>query len=123
MDDTRERGRRGEEIAERYLVDAGYRVLDRNVHLRHAEIDLIALERGALCFVEVRLRSSDRFGSAEESVDRRKQLRLRRAAGDALANRRWPRFDRVRFDVVAIDASCEPPAVRLIRDAFYADSS
>ncbi len=45
----------------------GFRILARNVHLRHAEVDLVSLEGHMLCFVEVRLRSSTAFGSAEES--------------------------------------------------------
>ena len=71
--------------------------------------------------VEVRLRSSDRFGSAAESVDQRKQLRVARAAAELLARGGLPRFSRVRFDVVAIDAGAVPPVVTHIRDAFTAD--
>ena len=111
-------GRRGEHLAERYLLRQGFRILARNLHLRHAEIDLLALEGGALCFVEVRLRSTDRFGRAEESVDRRKQRRLARAAAQVLATRPLPRFQHIRFDVVAIDGSTSPPSVKLFRNAF-----
>ena len=75
-----------------------------------------------LCFVEVRTRSSTRYGSAEESVDARKRRRLARVAAEVLRQRRWPRHERVRFDVVAVDASREPPGIRLLRDAFYLDS-
>ncbi len=114
-------GRYGEKLAENHLQRHGFRILARNVHLRHAELDLVALEGRTLCFVEVRLRSSKRFGSAEESIDRRKQRRLARAAAELLATRRLPRHDALRFDVVSVDASREPPRVELIRDAFRAD--
>lgn len=114
-------GRLGEALARRHLEREGFRILSANLHLRHAELDLVALERDALCFVEVRLRTGSGFGSAEESIDARKRARLVRAAREALARFRWPRHSRVRFDVVAVDASRDPPAVRLTRDAFGAD--
>lgn len=117
----RARGRQGEALAEQFLLRGGFRILARNVHVRHSELDLVALEGSALCFIEVRLRSSARFGTAEESVDRRKQRRVVRGAREFLARERTPRHTRIRFDVVAIDASRTPPGIRLIRDAFDAD--
>ena len=104
-------------MAHAHLERLGFRVLARNVHLRHAELDLVALEGTTLCFVEVRLRSSDRFGSAAESVDTRKQKRILRAAAEFLSTHRVPRPRSVRFDVVAIDLQ-EVPPVRVFRDAF-----
>jgi putative endonuclease len=112
------RGREGEALAACFLAARGYRLLARNVHLRVGELDLIALDGETLCFVEVRLRSSSRLGSAEESIDGRKRQRLMRAARAALATLRLPGHRAVRFDVVAIDASRRPPGIRLIRDAF-----
>jgi putative endonuclease len=122
-DSRRARGQRGEELAAAHLVRAGYRIVDRNVRLQSGELDLLALDGDTLCFVEVRLRSGHGFGSAEESVDARKQRRLARVARELLATRprRLPRFARLRFDVVAIDASREPPVLRLVRDAFVLD--
>jgi putative endonuclease len=119
--DKRALGRLGEDIAEQYLVRAGFRILARNVHLRHAELDLVALERGTLVFVEVRLRSSDRFGSGAESVDGRKRRRIAAAAAELLARGALPRAARVRFDVIAVDASRDPPQVTHLRDAFTAE--
>ncbi len=114
-------GRYGEKLAENHLQRHGFRILARNLHLRHAELDLVALEGRTLCFVEVRLRSSPRFGSAEESVDRRKRRRLCRAAAEVLATHQLPRYDALRFDLVSVDASRHPPELHLIRDAFRAD--
>ena len=116
------RGARGEAMAAAYLEERGYRILARNLRTQRGELDLVALDGAALVFVEVRTRTGTRFGSPEESVDRRKQRRLVRAAAAALAERRWPRHARVRFDVVAVILG-PSPAVRLVRDAFYAPSS
>ena len=119
--DTRALGRLGEDLAERHLVAAGFRILARNVHLRHAELDLVALDRATLVFVEVRLRRSARFGSGEESVDARKRRRIAAAAAELLARGTLPRTARVRFDVIAIDAAVDPPRVTHFRDAFSAE--
>jgi putative endonuclease len=116
--DTRAAGRRGEDLAERHLSAQGWRILARNVHLRYAELDLVALDRGALVFVEVRLRRGGRFGSAAESVDARKRRRIAAAAAELLARGTLPRAARIRFDVIAIDASREPPELVHYRDAF-----
>jgi putative endonuclease len=118
---TRSLGRRGEELAAEYLVREGFRILARNVHLRHAELDVVALERGTLVFVEVRLRSGSRFGSGAESVDARKRRRIVAAAQELLARGDLPRAARVRFDVISIDASREPPELVHFRDAFTAE--
>lgn len=114
-------GRRGEVLAEAYLERHGFRILARNQHLRYAEVDLVALDGCALCVVEVRTRSTPRLGTAAESVDWRKRRRLVRAARELVATRHWPRYERIRFDVVTVDTSRDPPALELIRDAFTAD--
>lgn len=118
---TRARGAAGEALAARHLEGLGFRIVARNVHLRHAELDLVALEGACLVFVEVRLRASARFGSAAESVDPRKQRRIARAASELLARGGLPRHSRVRFDVIAIDAGTTPPGLTHLRDAFTAD--
>lgn len=115
---TRAIGSLGERLAERYLEAKGLRVIARNLHRRHAEIDLVAIDGDALCFVEVRLRSSARFGGAAESVDARKQRRIRAAAVDLLASGTLPRASRLRFDVVAIDGPARERRITHYADAF-----
>jgi putative endonuclease len=122
-DPRRARGRRGETLAAAYLERAGYRIVGRNVRLRGGELDLVALDGTTLCFVEVRLRSGSGYGTAEESIDARKRRRLVGAARELLATRRLPSHGALRFDVVAIDASREPPRIRLLRDAFQVESA
>jgi len=97
-----ELGRAGETEAACFLEGRGYRIVARNVRADRVEIDLIARRGGLLVFVEVKSRRSLRMGAAAESVDRRKQQRLRRGATAWLASRpeaaRGVR--RLRFDVV-----------------------
>ena len=113
-------GRRGEEIAEQYLLDLGMRVLRRHYRIRGGEIDLVAEENGTLVFVEVKTRSTDRCGRPAEAVGHRKQARLTRAARFYLMES--GNDDRpCRFDVVEVIGS---PAGRfrvvLTRNAFEA---
>lgn len=101
----------GEAIAAGYLTQLGWRVLGRQVVLGRLEVDLVALDPGppaCLVVVEVRARTTDRFGPPEGTVDRAKLLRcyralgaLRRAGslpeGTRLPHRPW------RVDLVAVD--------------------
>ena len=78
-----------------------YRVLDTNVWLAGAEIDIVARRGRVLVFCEVKSKSGDGFGDPLEMVDDRKAARIRRAAVAWLA--RHPEAARleVRFDVIA----------------------
>jgi putative endonuclease len=119
------RGRRGigqrwERLAERRLVEAGYRLLQRNYRGRAGEIDLIAEQAGVLCFVEVKGRSGTGFGAPEEAVTLEKQRRIARAALEYLSRRRLADSTPCRFDVVCIvdRGSGEEPRVEIYCDAF-----
>ncbi|MFC4103631.1 YraN family protein [Paenibacillus xanthanilyticus] len=95
-------GQRGEEIAASRLASAGYAILNRNWRCRSGELDLVAEHRGVIVFVEVRTRTSGgRFGTAAESVDYRKQLRVRSVA-EVYLHRYGYAGVPVRFDVAAI---------------------
>ena len=95
-------GRWGEELAAELLRNKGFRVTDANWKCRFGELDLVAEDGEYLCFAEVKLRKSDTYGSAGESVDRRKQARLRMAAELYLVQH--PTQLQPRFDVVEIYA-------------------
>jgi putative endonuclease len=94
-------GRYGEDVAARHLTDAGLQILARNWRCREGEIDIVATERGALVFCEVKTRSSAAFGLPVEAVTRRKADRLRRLAYLWLQEHPGGGVD-VRFDVVSV---------------------
>ena len=104
-------GRYGEDRAALWYAARGYTVVDRNWRCAAGELDLVVVRPAPagveLVVVEVKTRSSDRFGSPLEAVGPDKQRRLRRLAGEWLAVR-WcevaggGRPARVRFDVVAV---------------------
>ena len=88
-------------------------MLERNFRTRMAEIDFVCEERGVLCFVEVKGRTGNRFGSAAGAVTGEKRRRILRAAEIYLKRRRGASA-KCRFDVVAIDGG----RVQILRDAF-----
>jgi putative endonuclease len=68
-----------EDQACRYLEAKGCQILDRRVHFRVGEIDVIAVSEDGLLFVEVKGRRSRKFGNVVESLTRQKVQRLKKA--------------------------------------------
>ena len=118
--DSRLKGRRGEELAANYLRDKGFRIVAANWRSRFGEIDLIAEDGVYLCFVEVKLRKSAAYGSAAAFVDRRKQEKLRATAEIYLSRR--PVELQPRFDVIEIYApqgeNTVKPQINHLENAF-----
>ena len=110
-------GKEGERIAERYLKNKGFKLLERNYRCPVGELDLIALDRHVVVFLEVKTRSDDRFGVPFESVHRHKQRKISKAALYFLSQHRL--HDReARFDVIGISLHDREPKVEHIQNAF-----
>ena len=90
----------GERRVRRYLRLRGYRIVAENYRCPAGEVDLIARRGRVLCFVEVKTRHGDAFGSPLEAVTAAKRKRLRRAAAHYLMGRPLPPV--CRFDVAAV---------------------
>ena len=102
MDERRGVGRRGEDLAARYVERFGWAVLARNWRCRYGELDIIAADADrTVVFVEVKTRSGDGFGGLPEAVTPVKVRRLRRLAGLWLAaqDTGWAG---VRIDVIGV---------------------
>ncbi len=112
-------GKRGEDLAHRYLRRQGLLVVARNWRPPQGggEIDLIACEESqwgdTLVFIEVKSRSSEQGSAPERGVDADKILALRRAARDYIRRSRADP-ERARFDVIAITGD----SIEHFRDAF-----
>lgn len=94
-------GRYGEDVAARYLEATGLTLVERNWRCSDGEIDIVARQRGALVFCEVKTRSGVAFGVPAEAVTPAKAARIRRLAARYLAERQ-PRYLELRFDVVSV---------------------
>jgi putative endonuclease len=98
----REIGKLGEDIACRYLLNKKYKILNRNYHSRYGEVDIIAKDlKGFLVFIEVKARTSSRYGQGYEAVDSLKQEKIVKTAYVYLEENKI-RDDNYRIDVLSI---------------------
>lgn len=96
------RGHEYELLACRYLQRRGFALLEQNYRTPLGEIDLVMQDGEVLVFVEVRYRRASRFGGATESINGRKQARIRASANHYLQARARGEDRPCRFDVIAI---------------------
>ncbi len=96
-------GRRAEKQAERFLKKLGYLIVERNVFMGRDELDLIAVHKETVVFVEVRYRI-DGLESAQSSVFGSKSQRLKRAVSAYRSQENLWQVD-CRIDVIAVTRS------------------
>ncbi len=110
----RQLGMDKEECAAKYLIQQGYRILERNYRTRFGEIDIIAKEGEYLCFVEVKFRSNHTYGTGLDAVDYHKQAKIRQVANYYLMKNGYGEWTSCRFDIVAMEGE----KILLLRNAF-----
>lgn len=119
MVNNKDLGNLGETIACDYLIKQGYHIIQRNFSCKVGELDIIATDNDFLVFIEVKTRTSDRFGLPSESVSYSKQKKIVKTALCFIAYKKL--FDYMsRFDVieVTVGESYEAHQINLIKDAF-----
>lgn len=92
-------GNIGEAHAEAYLKKQGYKILERNFKNRIGEIDLIAEKGDVITFVEVKSRSSNKFGMPKDAVNFHKQFKIKKVAESYLLSAK-KYYSKVSFDVI-----------------------
>ncbi len=107
----------GEDIASTELERLGYQILDQRYRSRFGEIDLIARDEATVVFVEVKTKTDSRFGDPAEMVTLQKQRRLVSMAEEYVSGHALQATP-CRFDVVSVDASCQPARITVYKDAF-----
>jgi putative endonuclease len=110
-------GELGERIAERWLRQRGWRVVQRRFRSGHRDIDLVVEQEGVVAFVEVKARRGDRFGDPVEAVNWRKQRELGRSAR-VWIDRHGRASDAYRFDVIGVLVAGERVRIRHVANAF-----
>ena len=110
-------GNRGEEIAARFLTDKGYKVIGRNYRIRGGEIDIIAIDEDALVFVEVKTRTSKKFGTGLEAITHWKLKALIKSAEFyKMQHRNLPDLMRIDAVVIMLDAFDEIDSIELVKN-------
>lgn len=107
-------GNKGEKEATEYLIDKGYKVLERNLRLFCGEIDILAEDKKTIVVVEVKTVRGGGFGLAQELVRWKKQKKLK-LLGRAI-EQQYP--DRsIRIDVIGVDYSSGEPVIEHLENA------
>lgn len=98
------KGKYGEDIAKKYLLDKGFVFIEANFEIDIGEIDLIMSDKDWLVFVEVKYKQDDRLGKPEEMIGKRKLAQVKRVAQFYLMNNPEMRktFVKYRIDAVCI---------------------
>ncbi len=111
---TKKIGDKGEELATEFLINEGYKILERQYRYKKAEIDIIAEDGEVLIFVEVKTRKNSNYGYPEESVGDLKMEKMWEGAEEYLEKVQWQK--RIRFDVISI--IMQPFEIEHFQDAF-----
>lgn len=111
-----ELGKKGEQLAVAYLLEKGYKILEKNYRYLKAEVDIIAQQENTLAVVEVKTRSSDVFGNPQDFVNPKK-IKLLVSAIDAYVTSRNLEVE-VRFDIIAILKEKNEFKIEHLEDAF-----
>lgn len=117
MNDKRKlEGKKGENIAYKYLLDRGWHILETNWRKGRFEIDIIASKDEFVVFFEVKYRKSGEYGEAPDFVTKAQQRRIMNAAHDYILENDVDL--EARFDIIAV-ISGPVPRIEHIEEAFY----
>ena len=119
---NKDTGKHGEELSAKYLKKKKFTILARNYRKKYGELDIIATIDKELIFIEVKTRTSNRYGDPAEAVTPSKQKQIIRVAQAYLAENEL--FDAsIRFDVVSVVcAKHTPPIISHIENAFQLEN-
>lgn len=90
--------------------------MEKNYRFGRKEVDIIALDKNTIVFIEVKTRQGLEFGYPEEAVDQKKINHILKCADHFIYQNQWKGM--IRFDIISILFNPEP-SVNHIRDAFY----
>lgn len=117
MQNKHSKGKSGEKIAEKFLKEKGFRLIERNYRYGRGEIDLIFQDNAVLVFVEVKSRQTDTYGEPEDSITPRKRKQIRKIA-EAYLWEKNIKDTECRFDVIAIKWDGGKEILNYIHNAF-----
>ena len=114
---NKDKGNWGEELATNYLKSLGYEIIERNWrYSRFGEIDIIALDKNTLVFIEVKTRRGLAFGHPFEAIDEKKVQQVRAIAQAYMAQERC-KYKKCRLDGISVILS-NPPKIEHLKNIF-----
>ena len=116
MNKSHQLGRQGEALALEFLKHNDLSIIDSNWRWQKAEIDIIAKSQDILIFIEVKTRSSEKYGSPHEFVSEKKQTLMKEAA-EAYLELHDLALE-IRFDIISIILTKNKRKIKHISDAF-----
>ena len=118
MSDHIEIGKEGEDRAVRFLINAGFKIKNRNWRFGKNEIDIIAEKENLLVIVEVKTRTNDYFENPKEAVTKKKQRFIIKAT-EAYIQQFNINLE-TRFDIISVLTHNGKIEIEHIEDAFQA---
>ena len=109
-------GKNGEDIAEEYLIDNGYEIIQRNFSCKQGEIDIIAKDKDEYVFVEVKTRTNRNYGNPAAAVTFYKRKHIIKSVEYYLFLRKLEN-EYVRIDVIEIFQEKEEYRINHIKNA------
>ena len=116
MSEHNELGKKGEELAQKYLLRQGYNIKHCNWRFQKAELDIVAQKEDRIVVVEVKSRNIYAFERPQDAVTKSKQKRIVKAA-DAYIQE-WDIDLECRFDVISVVFDKDKYEIEHIQDAF-----
>ncbi|MFY9613201.1 MAG: YraN family protein [Tissierellaceae bacterium] len=111
-----EKGKEGERLAREYLMHEEYRILESNYRNKIGEIDIIAMDKEVLVFIEVKTRTSRSYGYAYEAVNYKKQRKIYNTSLIYIKDKMMDDFQ-LRYDIIEVYLT-NNPYINHIKDAF-----
>ncbi len=112
-----ETGKKGEELAAKYLEEKGFEIIEKNYRWKRFEIDLIVKKEPFLIFVEVKTKTNTSYGMPEDDVTTQKANQVMAAAEEYVYGTGWKK--EIRFDIISIIIKGQNIEIDHIVDAFY----
>ncbi len=112
-------GKVGEKCAVKYLKKNKYKILEQNYATHFGEIDIIAKDNDCYVFIEVKTRTSDKFGEPMEAVTNFKQRHIIRSAQSYLMTNKIDENQiKIRFDVIEVKSENGKNEINHLKNAF-----
>ena len=109
-------GNKGEQIAQEYLINLGYSILETNWRFQQLEVDVVAQINKIICFVEVKTRVNPMINPIK-SITLKKQKNLLIAANQYVQSKDIQ--SEIRFDVITVSLIKNNVNINHVKDAFY----